>query len=328
MSELHGFRARRAIAIGAVLALCASFAALPAAGAAAAATDSKSRASVAAAYRSTYAPAVATPTGWTGSVNGCSAGTESAKSKRATLAAVNFARGLAGLSPVTLNAAWSKKALAAALVYRAQGDISHAIPSSWPCYTPAAASAGAMSNIALGYAGAAAVDAYLDDPGSANEIVGHRRFLLYPGLKSIGTGSTDSSNALYIADWFRTAKGYKNPAWVAWPTAGYFPQQLEPAGRWSFSSNVGASAGQQPSFASARVTVTSPSGAKLPVTILSRSDIGHGNDSIVFSVGGLARASGAGEKDYRVTVSGIKKPGSKKTASYSYTVRLFDPTAK
>ena len=55
------------------------------------------------------------PAGWTGSAASCAAGTESAGSVAATLAAVNGLRALAGLAPVTFDPALNSEALRAAL---------------------------------------------------------------------------------------------------------------------------------------------------------------------------------------------------------------------
>ena len=33
-----------------------------------------------------------------------------------------------------------------------------------------------------------------------------------------------------------TSRNRPNPRWVGWPTAGYFPNAIEPNGRWSLSS--------------------------------------------------------------------------------------------
>ena len=71
------------------------------------------------------------------------------------------------------------------------------------------------------------------DPGSDNG-AGHRRWLLNPFATTMGTGSTDTANAMTVVG--PTAAGRPNPAWVSWPSAGYFPTTLEPGGRWSLSA--------------------------------------------------------------------------------------------
>ncbi|CAN5148693.1 hypothetical protein BH11ACT2_BH11ACT2_21660 [soil metagenome] len=323
MHDLHPFRGRHIIAMAAVLALGTTVAISPAGLATAAGVNPKSKASVAAGYLSRYAPAIATPSGWTGSASTCSKGIESPLSKSATLSAVNYVRSLAGLRPAKLDSSLNSKALAAALVYRAQGDIAHNIPTNWPCYSADAAKAGTKSNIALGYSGAQTVTGYMDDAGAGNELAGHRRWILLQATTKIGTGSTDNTNALYVVGKWSTKK-VKAPKWVPWPTAGYFPSQLEPDGRWS----LGGDSVFDTNFSKAKVTVTSASGKKLRIKQY-KPQTGVGVSSLVWEVAGIHAPSGtAAVRSYTVKVTGITKTGSKKKLSYTYTVKLFDPTVR
>jgi uncharacterized protein YkwD len=309
---------RRVVAIAVAIALGAAAAAPPLA--AEAAVDADSKASVGAAYRDVLLPALATDVGWTGSVDTCDPGTVSAASQDATLAAVNYMRQLAGLSSVTFDPALSAKAQVAALVYTANETIEHAVPTDWKCFTQDAADAGMKSNLAYGepVVGALSVPAYMKDDGEFNTVVGHRRWVLNPSAQTMGSGSTPMSEVLWVQG--ATATKFKNPKWVAWPSAGFFPEQLEPDGRWSLSANAAFAY----NFGKAKVSVTSPSGKKLKVKVLSRNDQGYGNDTIVWNVSGVKGAPGAKTAVYTVKVSGVKK-GSKKL-SYSYKVRMFDPT--
>ena len=313
---------RRAIAVSLAVALGASLAA-GSSFTATASVDATSRASVGAAYRNVLVPALAVPISWTGAADSCSEGLISAEAQKATLTAVNYMRELSGLTKVTFNSAYNAKAQKAALVYTANNNLSHEIPSSWKCYSSDAAAAGERSNIAYGdgIAGPLAVLGYMEDPGAYNNVAGHRRWVLYPNAKTMGSGSTDIAQVLYVQG--ATSKKTKNPAWVAWPTAGYFPQQLEPKGRWSLTAN----AAWKWSFSKAKVSVKSASGKSLKVKVESRNDQGYGNDSIVFKVSGVKKASGGSDAVYTVKVAGIKKAGSSKSVSYSYKVKLFDATA-
>ena len=313
---------RRALAISLAVALGATVAVAPTF-TASAAIDATSKASVGAAYRNVLVPALAVPISWTGAADSCSEGLISAEAQKATLTAVNYMRELSGLTKVTFNPAYNAKAQKAALVYTANNDLSHEIPSSWKCYSSDAAAAGERSNIAYGdgIAGPLAVLGYMEDPGAYNDVAGHRRWVLYPNAKTMGSGSTDIAQVLYVQG--ATSKKTKNPAWVAWPTAGYFPQQLEPKGRWSLTAN----AAWKWSFSKAKVSVKSASGKSLKVKVESRNDQGYGNDSIVFKVSGVKKASGGSDAVYTVKVAGIKKAGSSKSVSYSYKVKLFDATA-
>jgi len=70
--------------------------------------------------------------GWTGSVAGCVAGTESQASIDATLHTVNALRDFAGVAPVTFDSELNRRALAAALMMRAAGDLNHYRPRAGP----------------------------------------------------------------------------------------------------------------------------------------------------------------------------------------------------
>lgn len=285
--------------------------------------DGTSRAAVAHAYRAQYAPAMRVPIGWTGSIDGCRAGRDSAAQQAATLSAIDFARRLAGLSPATLRDSYSAKAQQAALVYAANGSLTHAIPSSWKCVTAAAKQAGAASDIALGVAGAKAIGAYLADGGDSNRVVGHRRWILYPSARVFGSGSTATSNALWVLGTRAASGHFRDPAWVAWPTAGYFPKQLEPGGRWSLSSDRYGD-----DFRHATVTVTTAAGAVLPVH-LEKPVSGYGNATLVWQIAASARASvrpaAWHTRSITVQVSNIRRGST--VLHHRYTVRLFDPMA-
>ena len=101
-------------------------------------------------------------------------------------------RDFAGVQPVTFDPALSQKALAAAVMMRAAGTLSHGPGTSWPCYS-CGGSRGAppTPTSAQFYWGASAMTAYVQD-------LGHRGPVLDPRVATMGTGSTDSTNALWI----------------------------------------------------------------------------------------------------------------------------------
>jgi hypothetical protein len=123
----------------------------------------------------------------------------------------------------------------------AQGSLSHTPPTNWACYTTNGAEAAGKSNIGLGADGPGVIDLYVDDPGSGgNAAVGHRRWILYPPTKIMGTGSIPgtggwAANALWVIG--GTGSRPAQPAWVAWPPQGFIPYQILPKNsqRWSFS---------------------------------------------------------------------------------------------
>ena len=277
-----------------------------------AATIGGTRASAYAAYQNTLKPALAVPMGWTGNTAGCVAGSPSVAAQDATLTAVKFFRDMAGLAPVSFNADYSAKAQQAALMMYAENAINHNPPSTFRCYSTAGYQGADNSNLYLGLAGARAVAGYMDDPGSSNTFVGHRRWILYPPQSVMGSGSTCCSNALYVFG-AQTAPA-SPPAWVAWPTPGYFPFQVEPEGRWSLSASVAAT-----DFSKARVSVTS-GGVQLPVTVHTPV-AGYGNPTLVWQLT-HGYATGRADRAYNVSVTNIVQNGV--VITHQYTVNLID----
>jgi len=281
------------------------------------ALDTRSVAAVNAAYWTQYANQQSLPTGWLGgNLLGCLPGLSSASSNAATLSALNYVRSLAGLAPVTLSPSLSAGAQSAALIMSANGALNHNPTSAWKCYTPAGAAAASRSNLALSYPAITSgqiIDLYMDDPGSNNFAVGHRRWVLNPFTTQVGTGSTDTANALTVIG--PTSSARPNPRWVGWPTAGYFPNAIEPDGRWSLSSGR-----RNVSFARAKVRVYS-GGTAIPVHQY-RVENGYAQPTLVWQMPDGFSKSGA----YRVVVTNIKKKGAKRPLRTAYTVSLFTPS--
>ena len=213
------------------------------------AIDVRSHDAVATAYARDYVPGLDTPTGWTGDDSGCRSGASSAASRAATLRAVNFVRSLGGLAPVSFEATLNARSQQTALIMSANQSLSHTPPRTWRCWTRTGSDNAGRSNLALSYpsiTSAGLVGLYMGEPGTTNQAVGHRRWLMNPFATSMGTGSTGTANAITVIG--PQSSSRPNPAWVSWPTAGWFPSPLEPHGRWSLSAGSTST-----SFASATV---------------------------------------------------------------------------
>lgn len=274
------------------------------------------KASVNAAYWRTWVPSARVRPGWTGSAAGCRRGADSVRHRRASQRALNFVRDLAGLDPVTVTDALSRRALAAALIMDANDALSHYPPRSWRCWTKTGATAAGRSNLlwASSVTVGSALQGYLSDWGASNTAVGHRRWLMYPFTTTMGSGSTSQANAFWVLGASDPSRA--NPAYVGWPTEGWFPRTLEPQGRWSLSSGQDSTR-----FGSAKVRVVRvASGAVLKVTRHQVVD-GYGMPTLVWEMPRRFARTGA----YRVTVSGIGEQGTSATTSTSYVVRLFAP---
>ena len=281
------------------------------------AIDTRNLAAVNAAYWSQYASKQSVDIGWTGgSLSSCLPGASSATSNAATLSALNYVRSLAGLAPVTLSPTMNASAQRAALIMSANGALSHTPPSSWKCYSSSGATAASRSNLALAYPSIKSgqiVDLYMDDPGSTNVAVGHRRWVLNPFATVMGTGSTNTANALTVIG--PTNRYRPNPRWVGWPTAGYFPNAIEPNGRWSLSAG-----NSRISFAKARVLVFK--GTSRVYVHKYAVHTGYARPTIVWQMPSGFSKTGT----YRVVVKNIRKRGSDRRYKHSYLVRLFTPT--
>ena len=197
-------------------------------------------------------------------------------------------------------------------------------------WTTAAWNANNHGNLALGFYGPGAIDAYMAENVSGldywNDEVGHRQWILYPPSTDFATGDTPGSfdaassmirpptNALYVIP--KTSEtGVVTPQFVAYPPAGYFPTALN-SGFWSLSY-------PEANFGAATVTMTTASGGAVPVTVIKRGGT-HGNPVIVWQVTGSAAATAViADSQFNVTVSGMTGTGV--PTSYAYAVTLIDP---
>jgi len=285
------------------------------------AVNPNDRASVVQLYQSTYQASQGIASGWTGNRSTCTAGTTSQAYADATILRVNYFRAMAGLpSDVILTNTWNPKAQEAALMMSAQKALSHSPDTSWSCYTAAGAEAAGKSNLALGVDAAAAINLYMDDPGSGgNAAVGHRRWILYPPTKVMGVGNIPGTGGSAANDlWVIGGAGTRpaQPAWVAWPPPGYVPWQILPrtSGRWSFSYPGATFSGAAISMRHAGTNVT---------VILEAQAQGYGDNTIVWKPQGIPTSAPAGDTIYSVIVSNVVVSG--KATMFAYNVTIIDP---
>jgi uncharacterized protein YkwD len=273
-----------------------------------------SLAAVNAAYWRSYAPGLNVPTGYNGDDSRCVAGGVSGASLNATRNAVNFVRSLGGLAPVSFNSALNSRSQQTALMMSANKALSHAPSRSWRCYTSTGAANAGRSNLALAYpkiTSAGVVGLYMQDPGGSNYGVGHRRWLLNPFATSMGSGSTNVANAITVIGPSSSAR--PNPTFVSWPSAGWFPNTIEPSGRWSLSAgNRGVS------FARSTVAVYR-NGHRISASKL-RVENGYAQPTMAFNIPASQARSGS----YAVVVRGIR--AGTRVYGYTYHVSMFTPS--
>jgi uncharacterized protein YkwD len=274
------------------------------------------RSAVESAYLRSFASGMDTPTGFTGSDAACRPGTTSAASRAATLRAVNFARAMSGLAPVRFSSTLNARSQRTALMMSANQMLSHSPSRSWRCWSRVGAANAGRSNLALSYpsiTSAGVVALYLGEPGSDNSAVGHRRWLLNPFATQMGTGSTGTANAMTVIG--PTASRRPNPAWVSWPSAGWFPDALEPGGLWSLSAG-----NSQMDFRRAGVRVHR-NGQAVRVR-KQRVQDGYAQPTLAWKLPPSIARSGT----FTVVVRGIHRAGTRKTFGRTWTVRMFTPS--
>ncbi len=270
-------------------------------------------------YEDNYLGSELADAGWAGSVNGCDAGAVSQESHNKVVQRINYFRRICGLSDnITHNASQNDMCQECALIMKANMQLSHHPTSAWQCYTPEGRAAAEQSNIALSSApghmhSTYAVTGYIEDPGANNKVVGHRAWLLIPGLEKVGHGSTDQSNAIMWGSNYN--KNVSSDPYVAYPPNNFMPGELM-FPRWSFSI-TGAN------FNNAQVTVTSGADS-YPITYEARENSSGWPDSrIVWKVGGLSYPI-TKDMEFDVTVSGIQNAAKD---TYQYKVKVFATNA-
>jgi uncharacterized protein YkwD len=287
--------------------------------------DTRHREAVRLMYQSVFAASNGVPPAWVGDVAACNAGDTSAESKEATLRRINWFRAMAGTpADVQFDATFNQKAQQAALMMAANNALSHFPPTTWKCYTAVGAEAAGKANISLGRKSGVdtITDGYMRDPGSNNAAVGHRRWLLYPQTRFMGTGDVNSatarSNALWVMDGnYSSPRPKVRDEFVSWPPPGFVPYTTVYP-RWSFSY-------PRADFSAATVTMTQDG-----VALATRKEAlknGAGENTLVWFPGSYADGNNwarpARDTLYRVTVQNVKIDGLPRT--FTYDVNVFDP---
>ncbi len=278
------------------------------------------RAAIIADYTTNFLGSAVTTTelGWTGSVAGCVSGSISALAQSRTLQRINYYRRLAGVTDnTTFDPSRNTATQDAALMMKANNALSHTPPNTWLCYTAAGYSGADNSNIASGSHSAQSVKQFMDDAGSGNTAVGHRRWLLYTRQGSFGHGSTDITDIIWVFNPFVSPPSV--PPFVAFPPAGYVPRDLIPA-RWSLSI-------PNADFTGCTVTVNNEAGATLPQTQQPLAN-GYGDNTVVWDFmnpGTDLAWTSTTDKAFDVRVAGVKI-GTVTQPDYVYRVVAIDPT--
>lgn len=206
-------------------------------------------------------------------------------------------------------------------------------PKSADCvaWTTAAWNANNHGNLAMGFFGPGAIDAYMKEAVSGvsawNVDVGHRRWLLAQSSTDFATGDTPGSynasnntlrpptNVTYVVPNESELNFSQPPVFATYPVAGYLPASLN-SPYWSISH-------PNANFSSATVTMTNAGNVPVTTTVVSRN-ANFGDRSLVWQVpSSVAVTSVGADVRWNVTISNIQGTGV--PSSYSYAVTLIDP---
>ena len=185
------------------------------------------------------------------------------KTNTQSLNMLNFIRYVAGLPDnVTINSTYKHYAQSAAFLNALNGGLSH-FPSrpsglSDSIYKDGYFGSG-KSNLGAGYSSVSdSLKSYMNDSDSSNiDRVGHRRWLLYPGMSEVGFGMAGRYTATYvIGDDFWSPSGFDG-GYVCWPPKN-MPYELYTTGNrpYAFSVNLGSKY-STPQLSSVKVEVRS-----------------------------------------------------------------------
>ncbi|WP_428149263.1 CAP domain-containing protein [Brevundimonas sp.] len=252
-------------------------------------------------------------------------------------ARVNEVRALHGLAPVTSEPAAEDTAVAAALVFAANGSLSHYPGSWWRCFSEAGATGARLSNIFGGLASERLIFVSMDEmvtgwmtdvrhmnPGS----IGHRRWLLDPFLASISFGRvagilpdgrrTDGA-ALRVIGSNRIVPAPIEGGFIAYPFGDYPARFWDPRALLSFSVLVDLrdkTSSEQVDYARAQVSVRQRGGSAIEVGRVSFDNNAYGlPNSLQFAAEGLQPGA-----TYDVAIRNVSVQGQSKDFAWSFRI--------
>lgn len=273
-------------------------------------------------------------------VPACRSGRLSQAERNRVLAVVNDIRRLHGLGEVTWDSTQEDAAMSAALVFAANGQLSHQPGGDWRCSSAAGARAAATSNIHLwiGTPGSAprssedVVIGFLTDVNNRMVgSVGHRRWLLDPFLKRVAFGRVGAqvdgllhdAAALTVVD--SAARGgepnhglARADHW-AYPQGRYPAKYFHPDALLSFSAIVDLNdraANLAVDYSNASISLRRVDGHALPVTQVSHDHQVWGlPNSLQFRAPGIVP-----DVEHEVLIQGVRVEGQRRDYRYRFRI--------
>ena len=282
-----------------------------------------------------------------------SSGAASAEHYKYALASVNLMRQIGGLPGVTLKDEYNTYAQYGAVVLAAGDVLSHTPPCPAGMdseFYLKGLTGTSRGNICMGktnqYTMPKFTTSYMqDNRGNNVKIVGHRRWILNPGMGQTGFGYAESTSGksysvMYSFDNSKTGVDYD---FIAWPASGNFPNTIMSAKEpWSVTLNPTKFKTDSTNLntSSISVTITAPNGVTKTFSAADQKDsllddqsksyftvdtAGYGvNNCIIFRPGTDVFGTNALSGIYTVVISGLKeKLGT--PASLCYTIDFFNP---
>lgn len=273
-------------------------------------------------------------------VPACRSGRLSQTERNRVLAVVNDIRRLHGLGEVVWDSAQEEAAMSAALVFAANGQISHQPGGDWRCSSAASARGAAMSNIHLwvGTPGGAprpsedVVVGFLTDVNNRMAgSVGHRRWLLDPFLKRVAFGRVGAQidgllhdgAALTVVDPSARSgepnRGVARADHWAYPEGRYPAKYFHPDALLSFSAIVDLNdraANLAVDYSNASITLRRADGAALSVTQVSHDHQVWGlPNSLQFRAPGIVP-----DIEHEVLIQGVRVDGQRRDYRYRFRI--------
>lgn len=240
---------------------------------------------------------------WNGNPDSCRAGVMPGEIVYRAERRINYFRRMAGLTEeIVLDDQDNEFCQIAAMMCEANKTMSHEPNDGWRCFIPAGADALKSAILTKDANPAIAITAAM---GQNHATVGNRRWLLYPGAKYMGIGTSNSFTVIKAIDQsgeLDTSKYQKQ--FVSWPPASYCPRLLV-FRKWSFTLDA--------QLKGATVTMKDHTGNDVPLKLEEVSN-GYGFNTLVWE----PELNLASSMDYTVTI----KLASGKT--FQYKVNIID----
>lgn len=264
---------------------------------------------------------------WNGNANNCAEGTLTQEILDKVFMRIKYFRKVVGVSNtgITMEADLNAKCQKHALMTTANNNkLSHYPDSTWKCYSADGALAARYGNIAYGAPNVENINLWVEDAGSNNMPVLHRRWILYSMASKFGFGCTQNAATLWVIN---NGSSFSLPAntpeFIAWPAKGFVPRQVVYP-RWSFAIPYG-SYPFKVDFTNATVTLVNASGVNVPLTVIHRDAVSSsyaGDNTLVWEPSGINLTLTTDQK-YTVNINGVLVNGTSK--NYSYDVTIINP---